>query len=1175
MADFVHLHVHTEFSLLDGAARIEEAVLRAKELGMSSLAITDHGAMFGVVKFFKAAKKAGIHPILGCEVYIAPRTMADKEPKDRNSYHLVLLAENETGYRNLMKLVSAGYVDGFYYKPRIDKALLRKHAEGLIALSACMAGEISQKLLYETPESARNAAREYREIFGENNFFLEIQDYGVEEQRRLNRKIIDVAKELHIPLVATNDVHYLKREDAYVHDILLCIQTGTTVSDPKRMKFPSNEFYLKSPEEMAEIFDFVPEALENTVKIAERCQVELHFGEYHLPEFRLPEGETNERTLRLLVDRGLKERYGEDWETSKEDPVFATELRTRRDYELRTVSDMGFVDYFLIVWDFIRYAKEHGISVGPGRGSAAGSLVAYALHITDIDPIEYKLLFERFLNPERVSMPDIDVDFCYERRGEVIDYVIRKYGEDKVAQIVTFGTMKARGAIRDVARALEIPISDADRIAKMVPFALGMTIEQALTLNPKLKELAETDASVRRLIEIAQRVEGLPRHTSTHAAGIVISARPVTDYVPLVRTKDSLATQVEMTELEELGLLKMDFLGLRTLTVIRDAERMVRENHGITLSVKDLPPTDPDVFRLFQSAETLGIFQFESPGMRRFLKELKPSGIEDLVAANSLYRPGPMSQIPKFVEGKFHPERVEYLHPKLEPILCVTYGCIVYQEQVLQIVRDIAGYSLGRADLVRRAISKKKMDVMEEERKNFIYGKDREDGSIEILGAVRNGVDERSARNIYDQIIDFANYAFNKSHSAAYAIVAYQTAMLKVHYPVEYMAALLSSVMGSATTVAQYLKECRRMGIAVLPPSVNKSYAAFTVADGSIHFGLSAVKNVGTGLIHAILQAREKGEFTSLSDFLRRVDEADSTSLNKRAVDSLIRAGAMDSFGMYRAQMIAVHEKLIESIHSANRRNVPGQVSMFGGASENVGEDMDEAYPDVAEFGTEELLEMEREMLGIYVSGHPLDPYRAAYERFAEYSSADLGANAEEREEGEEPEEELSAVPSGTFVTVAGLLTSRRVMTTKNNQQMAFLRLEDYEGSLELIVFPKIWQKYEDFLRADVVVLVHGKLDRTEDGVKILVERVRPLEKGETEDEPDTDARIYLKFDTMDSVVLFRAEEFLSERPGKTQVLFCFADTRQSVLAKNSVKLTPAFLESLRRTFGEDNVLVK
>ena len=965
---FNHLHVHTEYSLLDGSIKIKDLITRTKELGMNSIAITDHGAMYGIVQFYKEAKKQGIKPILGCEVYVAIDKYTDREPKDKNQYHLVLLAENNEGYQNLMNIVSEGYINGFYYKPRVDHNVLRKYSKGIIALSACLGGEIPRHIMDNNIAKAKEVALVYKDIFGQENFFLELQDYGIEEQRIVNRELVKISEEVNIPLVATNDVHYLKKEDAQVHDVLLCIQTGKTVDEEDRMKFPTNEFYLKSPEEMCSIFSDYTNAITNTSLIAERCNVELDFDTLHLPEYKVPEGYTNVEYLRKLTLEGLKERYKDITE----------EINARFDYEFNTIIEMGYVDYFLIVWDFIKFAKDNDIMVGPGRGSAAGSIVSYALGIIDIDPLEYGLIFERFLNPERVSMPDIDIDFCYERREEVIQYVVDKYGEDHVAQIVTFGTMAARGAIRDVGRAINMPYGKVDYIAKQIPMELGMTIDKALEVNKALRDEYYDDEEITNLIDIARAVEGLPRHTSTHAAGVVISKNPVSSYVPLLRNGDSIITQFNMIELEELGLLKMDFLGLRTLTVIRDAVNLIEENHGVIVDFNEILYEDPLILEMFAKAETLGVFQFESPGMRAFLKELKPNVFENLIAANSLFRPGPMNQIPTFVTCKHDPSKIEYIHPNLEHILNVTYGCIVYQEQVMQIVRDIGGYSMGRADLVRRAMSKKKMDVMEEERRNFIYGQMNEKGEVVLTGAIRNGVDEKSASKIYDLMIDFANYAFNKSHSTAYAVVAYRTAWLKYNYPVEFMAALISSVMGNTNQVSLYIQECKRLGIDMLAPDINESYNKFTVSEGKIRFGLSAVKNVGENFIKATVKAREEGKFSNFTDFIERVEKVDSSVMNKRAVESLIKCGAMDSLGANRAQLLSIFEKTIDSIHADRKRNIEGQFSIFDTIDDI---SIDDNLPDLKEFPQNILLTMEKEILGIYISGHPLEPYKIEIER--------------------------------------------------------------------------------------------------------------------------------------------------------------------------------------------------
>lgn len=1150
---FVHLHVHTEYSLLDGSIKIKNLMTRVKELGMESIAITDHGSMFGVIQFYKEAKKKGIKPILGSEVYIAMDKYTDREPKDKNQYHLVLLAETNEGYQNLMKIVSEGYVNGFYYKPRVDHSILRKYSKGIIALSACLGGEISQHILNNNVEKAKEIALTYKDIFGENNFFIELQDYGLEEQRMVNRELIRISQETDIPLVATNDVHYLKKEDAVVHDVLLCIQTARTVDEEDRMKFPTNEFYLKSPEEMKNIFSNHLEALENTVKISHRCNVELDFDTLHLPEYKVPDGFTNEEYLRHLTVEGLKERYKEITE----------EIEERFDYEFNTIIQMGYTDYFLIVWDFIKFAKDNGIMVGPGRGSAAGSIVSYALGIIDIDPLQYGLIFERFLNPERISMPDIDIDFCYERREEVIQYVVDKYGIDHVAQIVTFGTMAARGAIRDVGRAINMPYGQVDYIAKQIPMEIGMTISKALEVNKVLRDTYYDDEEVENLIDLAKAVEGLPRHTSTHAAGVVISKEPVTNYVPLLRNGEAITTQFNMIELEELGLLKMDFLGLRTLTVIRDAVNLIEANHKVKIDFNEINYEDSLVLEMFAKAETLGIFQFESPGMRAFLKELKPNMFENLIAANSLFRPGPMNQIPTFVACKHDSSKIEYLHPKLEHILDVTYGCIVYQEQVMQIVRDIGGYSMGRADLVRRAMGKKKMDVMEEERRNFIYGQVDENGDVALSGAIRNGVDEKTASKIYDLMIDFANYAFNKSHSAAYAIVAYRTAWLKYYYPVEFMAALISSVMGSTNSVSLYIQECKRLGIEILSPDVNESYSKFTVSEGKIRFGLSAVKNVGENFIKAVVKARESGRFKGFTDFIERIEKVDSSVMNKRAVESLIKCGAMDSLGANRAQLLSIFEKTIDGIHADRKRNIEGQFSIFDTIDENISKDH---LPDLKEFPQNMLLTMEKEMVGIYISGHPLEPYKSEIERVSTMTTFDL-RNSEEEMGGD-----LDGLRDGERVVIGGIIIEKKNMITKNNNMMAFITLEDLYGTIECIVFPTTFERYNKLLKEDGLVVIEGKVSTSEvEEPKIIVERISELnmyKKG----------KIYLKISSNSSTDTFnRIKDTLKKYSGDTPVYLYLEKEKKTVVADRTLWIDIGeqnVIIELKKLLGEESVKI-
>lgn len=1151
--EFVHLHVHTGFSLLDGSIKIKDLISRTKELGMDTIAITDHGSMFGVIEFYKEAMRQNIKPILGSEIYTAINKYTEKEPKDKNQYHLVLLAEDNQGYQNLMKIVSEAYVNGFYYKPRVDKDILRKYNKGIIALSACLGGEIQQFLLDNNYERAKQSALEHRDIFGEGNFFLELQDHGMNEQVQVNNQLIRLSKETGIPLVATNDVHYLRKEDAGVHDVLLCIQTGKTINDDDRMKFPTNQFYLKSPEEMIELFANQRQAIDNTVLIGKRCNVELDFSALHLPEYKVPAGYTNESYLKEITLEGLKYRFGE----------ITPEIRERFDYEFQTIVDMGYVDYFLIVWDFIKYAKDNEIMVGPGRGSAAGSLVSYGLGITDVDPLEYGLLFERFLNPERVTMPDIDIDFCYERREEVIDYVINKYGHDRVAQIVTFGTMAARASIRDVGRAIDMPYRDVDYVAKNIPTDTGMTIDKALNENRELREQYENNEQIRTLIDYARQVEGLPRHTSTHAAGVVISREPITNYVPLLRNGDILSTQFNMLELEELGLLKMDFLGLRTLTVIRDAIKLIEENHGVKVDFNQIDFKDPAIFEMFARGETLGIFQFESTGMRSFLKELKPNVFEDLIAANSLYRPGPMNQIPTFVERKHDPSKISYIHPKLEDILDVTYGCIVYQEQVMQIVQEIGGYSMGRADLVRRAMGKKKMEIMEEERKNFIFGQVDEDGEVIISGAIRNGVDEKSANQIYDLMIDFANYAFNKSHSVAYAVIAYRTAYLKHYYPVEFMAAQISSVMTVTSTVSLYIQECKRLGIEVLPPDVNESSHKFTVANGKIRFGLTAVKNVGENLISAIVKARQAGPFVSFTDLIERVEKIDSTAMNKRGIESLIRCGAMDSLGANRAQLLAIFEKTIDAIHADRKRNLQGQFSLFDTLDDKVSQD---ELPDLKEFPQKILLNMEKEVLGIYISGHPLAPYEKELKRISNITTSEIHS------EVEKDSNEIQNIRDGQRVKIGGIVVNRKNQITKNNNMMAFITIEDFVGSIECIVFPKIYENHKDLIDEDSLIIIEGRLSISEvDEPKIICEKIAPLNNYKLD-------KLYIKIAQDKSKdVINKINTILKKSPGDTPIYIYFEKNKKTFIADHSLWIDINKEETIRDLedlLGKDNVVL-
>lgn len=1147
---FVHLHVHTEYSLLDGSIRIKDLISQTKKLGMDAVAITDHGSMFGVIQFYKEAIKQGVKPIIGSEVYVAMNKYTEKEPKDKSNYHLVLLAENNQGYENLMKIVSEAYVNGFYYKPRIDHDILRENSSGIIALSACLGGEVQQYLMDNNYNKAKEIAAKYLDIFGKDNFFLELQNHGIEEQIEVNKDLVKLSEELGIGLICSNDVHYLKKEDALVHDVLLCIQTGKTVEEKNRMKFPSDEFYFKSPQEMKYLFGDYTDALKNTVLIGERCNVEIEFGNLHLPEFKLPEGYTNSEYLYELSMEGIKEKYKD----------ITVEIQERFDYEFKTIVDMGFIDYFLIVWDFIRYAKDNEIMVGPGRGSAAGSIISYGLGIIDIDPLEYGLLFERFLNPERITMPDIDIDFCYERREEVIQYVIKKYGADKVAQIATFGTMAAKGAIRDVGRAINMSYGQVDYIAKMIPTDLGMTIGKALEVNKSLKEEYDNNDEVRNLIDMALAVEGLSRHTSTHAAGVVISKDPITKYVPLLRNGDSITTQYNMIELEELGLLKMDFLGLRTLTVIRDTLKLIQENHGIIVNFEDLSYEDPKVLEMFAKAETLGIFQFESPGMRAFLKELKPNVFENLIAANSLYRPGPMNQIPTFVACKHDNSLIEYIHPKLEHILDVTYGCIVYQEQVMQIVRDIGGYSLGQADLVRRAMGKKDMKVMEKERKNFIYGQVDDNGTIIVPGAIRNGVDEKSATKIYDLMIDFANYAFNKSHSAAYAVVAYRTGWLKHYYPVEFMAAQISSQMGNTASVSLYIQECKRLGIEILPPNINNSFSKFTAHGKQIRFGLTAVKNVGENFIKAIVSARETGPFKGFVDFIERIEAVDSSSMNKRAVESLIKCGALDGLGDNRTQYLAVFEKTIDGIHADRKRNLEGQYSLFDDLSNNIKTDN---LPDLKEFPQKTLLAMEKEMLGIYISGHPLEPYDRELKRVSNISTVELIEDLNNSTGTLGPRD-------GDRVTIGGIIVEKKNKITKNNNMMAFITLEDLYGSIECIVFPQTYDRFNEYLFEDGFVVIEGRLSMSEvDEPKIICEKIRELKQYKMD-------KIYLKISKDKNIDVFeQIKPILKEHTGDIPVYVYMESDNKMIVADKSLWISgenEELIRALENLLGKDSV---
>lgn len=1157
--DFVHLHVHTEYSLLDGFSRVKNLVARAKELNMSAVAITDHGCMFGAIDFFKVAKAEGIKPIIGCEVYTAPRSMRDKDPNyDKSQGHLILLAKDMQGYQNLIKLVSEAYVQGFYYKPRVDIDEISKYSEGIIALSACLAGDVSQALMNRNYEKAKSIALRYKEIFGEDNYYIEIQDHNLPEQKEVNSELIKLSKEIGVGLVATNDVHYVRKEDSKIHDILMCIQMGKTVNDPARMRFGSDEFYLKSRQEMESVFPDVQEALDNTVKIAQRCNVEFDFNTIHLPQYDVPSGYTPNEYLRMLCFKGLKERY--------ENP--SKEILDRLEYELGVIEKMGYVEYFLITWDFINFARENSIMVGPGRGSAAGSIVSYTLYITDIDPIKYSLLFERFLNPERISMPDIDIDFCYERREEVIDYVKRKYGDDHVAQIITFGTMGAKAAIRDVGRVLDVSYNKVDNIAKEIPFALGMTIDKALDTNPNLRKLYEEDGETKEIIDVSRKIEGMLRHASTHAAGVVISKKPIDEYVPLYKHQDAITTQFTMTTLEELGLLKMDFLGLRTLTVIRDALDLIEKNHNVKINFSTMEYDDPKVYELLASGNTLGVFQLESAGMRSFMKQLKPDNFEDIVAGISLYRPGPMDSIPNYINNKNNPEHVEYLHEKLKPIMEVTYGCLVYQEQVMQVVRDLGGYSYGRSDLVRRAMGKKKMDVMEKERQYFIHGKFDDNGELEIEGCVRNGVPEDIGNKIFDDMIDFAKYAFNKSHAAAYGVLAYETAYLKAHYPVEFMAALITSVMGNTDKVVEYIRECNNLKIDVLKPDINKSFTKFSVEHTSIRFGLAAVKNVGVNVLNNIIAEREAGgEFKDFNEFCKRLDSKDS---NKRIIESLIKCGAFDEMGDNRASLLLGYEKLLESISMDRKKNLAGQVSLFDGfgMDESMSNDIQNMYtlPKVNELEEKERLYLEKEVLGMYVSGHPLSQYKEELKKNTTINNADLNdlkddyvsyLNLNEKE-----------------VVMGGIIVNKTIRTTKRNDLMAIIELEDLYGVIEVIVFPQVLQKYNTIIQEDKIIYVEGRLSIKEDeNAKLIAREIRDMSTESNQHKPN----LYLKISSIEDKELVNdLISIVTKYPGDNDV-YIYAENIKQMYKWNHIKvnINENLIDELKHILPKTSIKVK
>ena len=1145
---FTHLHVHTEYSLLDGSSKIKELTARAKELGMDSMAITDHGVMYGVIDFYRAAREVGIKPILGCEVYVAPGSRFDRESgagEDRY-YHLVLLAENNTGYKNLMKIVSKGFVDGFYYKPRVDLKLLTTYHEGIIALSACLAGEVQKYLARGMYEEAKRSALRYHEIFGKDHFYLELQDHGMPEQKMVNQGLLRLSQDTGLELVATNDIHYTYAEDAKAHDILLCIQTGKKVTDEDRMRYEGGQYYCKSEEEMRKLFPYAQEAIDNTHKIAERCNVEIEFGVTKLPKYQVPEGFDSWTYLNHLCREGFKTRYPDDNGT----------LSRRLDYELGVIRTMGYVDYFLIVWDFINYARSQNIMVGPGRGSAAGSIVSYTLGITNIDPVRYNLLFERFLNPERVSMPDIDVDFCYERRQEVIDYVVRKYGKDQVVQIVTFGTLAAKGVVRDVGRVLDLPYAMCDSIAKMIPNDLGMTLDKALTANPDLKKLYNEDEQVKYLIDMSKRLEGLPRHTSMHAAGVVIGSRSIDEFVPLSRAADgTITTQFTMTTIEELGLLKMDFLGLRTLTVIQNAVRLAEKDYGIKLDMDHIDYNDKKVLESIGTGRTEGVFQLESGGMKSFMKELKPEKLEDIIAGISLYRPGPMDFIPRYLKGKNDKNSITYECPQLEPILSPTYGCIVYQEQVMQIVRDLAGYTMGRSDLVRRAMSKKKTAVMEKERQNFVYGNEKEG----VKGCIANGIDEKTADHIYDEMIDFAKYAFNKSHAAAYAVVSYQTAYLKYYYPKEFMAALMSSVMDNVSKFSEYILTCRRMmDIAILPPDINEGESGFSVSGDGIRYGLSAIKSVGRPVVDAILEERKKnGVFSSMEDFINRMTNKE---VNRRTIENFIKSGAMDSLPGTRRQKVAVAPVLLDNKARERKNAWEGQMSLFDLVSEEEKKEYQVSFPDVGEYSKEELLTFEKDILGVYISGHPLDDYEGLWRKNITATAADFIVDEETEE---------AAVKDGMKAVVGGLVAGKVVKTTRSNQLMAFITLEDLMGSVEVIVFPKNYEADRDILTEDSKIFIKGRVSLGDEPVgKLVCEQVIPFAKVPRE--------LWLQFEdkemyqAMEGAILGILKE--SEGPDRV-VIYLKKERAKKILPANwKVEAAGELLDTLVCKLGEKNV---
>ena len=1154
---FTHLHVHTEYSLLDGSSKIKELVARAKELGMDSLAITDHGVMYGVIDFYRAAKDAGIKPIIGCEIYVSPGSRFEKETghNEDRYYHLVLLAENDKGYHNLMKIVSKGFTEGYYYKPRVDYEVLEQYSEGIIALSACLAGEVQKYLARNMYDEACKSALRYQKIFGKGNFFLELQDHGIDMQKKVNMDLLRMSSGLGIELVATNDIHYIYDTDYEAHDILLCIQTGKKVMDEDRMRYEGGQYYLKSEEEMRALFPYALQAIDNTAKIAARCNVEIEFGVRKLPKYQVPkefwdseeeEGEASWRYLHHLCYEGLNRRYGSE----------KPELTERLDYELSVIRNMGFIDYFLIVWDFINYAKTNGIMVGPGRGSAAGSIVAYTLAITDIDPLKYDLLFERFLNPERVSMPDIDVDFCYERRGEVIDYVVSKYGKHNVAQIVTFGTLAAKGVIRDVGRVLDMPYAQVDAIAKMIPKELNITIDKALKMNPLLKKEYDENSQIKYLIDMSKRLEGLPRHTSMHAAGVLISQKAVDEYVPLSRSSDgTITTQYIMTTLEELGLLKMDFLGLRTLTVIQDAVNLVKKNKGVTINLHDIDYNDKQVLDYIGTGKTDGIFQIESAGMKSFMKELKPESLEDIIAGIALYRPGPMDFIPKYLKGKNDRDSITYDCPQLEPILKTTHGCIVYQEQVMQIVRDLAGYTLGRSDLLRRAMSKKKQAVMEKERKNFVYGNEEEG----VDGCIKRGIDEATANKIYDEMIDFAKYAFNKSHAAAYGVVSYQTAYLKYYYPVEFMASLLTSVIDNSSKVIEYVQTCKGMGIDILPPDINQSERNFTAQGGAIRYGLSALKSIGKAMVDQLVAERNaRGPFQNLQEFLERISECD---LSKRIVESLIKAGALDCLEGNRRQKMMIYTSIMDNISQSKKKMMAGQMSLFDIVDDELKSDFEIKFPKVNEFSKQELLAFEKEVIGLYVSGHPLEEYQNMWKKNITRTSLDFQLN----------DEDETAVADNAREIIGGIISEGTVKVTKQNSVMAFVTIEDLYGTVEVLVFPKLYEKYRQIIAEDNKVFITGRVTSGgEENAKMICETITSFD--------DKSSELWIRFENKEEYEekYLQLLENIKLSNGKDKiVIYLNQEKAKKILpASCNVNADQQFLQKMQALFGENNVRI-